>query len=118
MIPNLRIIEHRSRLKLGFIYCRMMGPLCLGRGLCRLIILVREFLLSFFLSFSRTFWYGGRTWLTPEGYLAFSYVLTTNDLLANVTQQYEAPTVVFSTITSHGYGEYRLASPASRVQTC
>ncbi|KAJ2927846.1 hypothetical protein H1R20_g9258, partial [Candolleomyces eurysporus] len=33
----------------------------------------------------------------------FSYVLTTNELLANITAKFEEPTVLLSTITSHGY---------------
>lgn len=34
---------------------------------------------------------------------SFEYVLTTNERLANVTRQFEAPTVVHSTIKSDGY---------------
>jgi len=36
----------------------------------------------------------------------FDYVLTTNDALNNATSEYEAATVIHSTIEVDGYGEF------------
>lgn len=36
----------------------------------------------------------------------FEFVFTTNEELGNITKQFEAATVTYSTIISDGYGEY------------
>lgn len=50
------------------------------------------------------FTYHTRPSLTVEFDIAFSYVLTTNERLKNVTEQYEAPTVFYTSFkNSEGY---------------
>jgi dipeptidyl aminopeptidase len=44
--------------------------------------------------------------LTQLGPLAFNHILTLNEALFNRTSEYEAATVIYSTIMSDGYGEY------------
>ena len=40
------------------------------------------------------------------GFIEFNYILTTDERLKNVTQEFETPTVVYSTIDSEGYGTF------------
>jgi dipeptidyl aminopeptidase B len=42
--------------------------------------------------------------------IAFDYVLEQNEALKNATMEYEAPTIVRSTINSDGYGQLSLLS--------